>query len=188
MIDLAFDFVFGGVVQFQRQGDVVKNRAGAEQIKVLENHADFGPKRTQLIVAEVVETLIIDFNSTFSGLGQEINRAHQSGFAGAGATNNAENFSLIDVQRHIFDSVNSFAVRSVEGLRKMADIDHRHNYPREAKCKCFNGRASADIKKLVQRNELIEWCRLEDLNSRPSHYECAALPTELNRLPNLPPV
>ena len=26
-----------------------------------------------------------------------------------------------------------------------------------------------------------EWCRREESNSRPSHYECAALPTELRR-------
>src|SRR4051812_25758322 len=25
------------------------------------------------------------------------------------------------------------------------------------------------------------WCRREDLNPRPAHYECAALPTELLR-------
>ena len=26
------------------------------------------------------------------------------------------------------------------------------------------------------------WCRLVDSNHRPTHYECVALPTELNRL------
>lgn len=26
------------------------------------------------------------------------------------------------------------------------------------------------------------WCRLKELNPRPSHYKCAALPTELSRL------
>ena len=26
------------------------------------------------------------------------------------------------------------------------------------------------------------WCRREESNLRPSHYECAALPTELHRL------
>ena len=26
-----------------------------------------------------------------------------------------------------------------------------------------------------------KWCRREESNSRPSHYECAALPTELRR-------
>jgi hypothetical protein len=28
---------------------------------------------------------------------------------------------------------------------------------------------------------LKEWCRQEESNPRPSHYECAALPTELCR-------
>ena len=27
----------------------------------------------------------------------------------------------------------------------------------------------------------IYWCRLGDSNTRPTHYECVALPTELNR-------
>src|SRR5438445_13834955 len=26
-----------------------------------------------------------------------------------------------------------------------------------------------------------EWCRLRDSNTRPTHYECAALPAELRR-------
>ena len=32
-------------------------------------------------------------------------------------------------------------------------------------------------------NEKIgkKWCRLGDLNTRPTHYECVALPTELKR-------
>src|SRR4051794_10795931 len=29
---------------------------------------------------------------------------------------------------------------------------------------------------------MYPWCRREESNSRPSHYECAALPTELRRL------
>ena len=28
---------------------------------------------------------------------------------------------------------------------------------------------------------LKKWCRLGDLNTRPTHYECVALPTELKR-------
>ncbi len=31
------------------------------------------------------------------------------------------------------------------------------------------------------RSTLGDWCRRRDLNSRPSHYECAALPSELRR-------
>src|ERR1700730_6018095 len=31
------------------------------------------------------------------------------------------------------------------------------------------------------RNSLILWCREEDSNLRPAHYECAALPAELSR-------
>ena len=30
-------------------------------------------------------------------------------------------------------------------------------------------------------NPLKNWCRLVDSNYRPTHYECVALPTELNR-------
>ena len=38
-----------------------------------------------------------------------------------------------------------------------------------------------NIKPLFQGHKYLKWCRLKDLNLRPSHYECAALPTELNR-------
>jgi hypothetical protein len=31
-------------------------------------------------------------------------------------------------------------------------------------------------------NDEWGWCRLRDSNTRPSHYECDALPTELKRL------
>ena len=30
--------------------------------------------------------------------------------------------------------------------------------------------------------DFLNWCRREESNPRPSHYECAALPTELHRL------
>lgn len=30
--------------------------------------------------------------------------------------------------------------------------------------------------------ESIRWCRMGDLNTRPPHYECDALPAELMRL------
>ena len=30
-------------------------------------------------------------------------------------------------------------------------------------------------------NYIGKWCRLKDLNLRPTHYECVALPAELNR-------
>ena len=36
-------------------------------------------------------------------------------------------------------------------------------------------------KKLLARRSFFYWCRLGDSNARPTHYECVALPTELNR-------
>ena len=33
----------------------------------------------------------------------------------------------------------------------------------------------------ASRPELTGWCRLGDSNTRPTHYECAALPAELRR-------
>ena len=36
-------------------------------------------------------------------------------------------------------------------------------------------------KKLPTFGEFFYWCRLGDSNARPTHYECVALPTELNR-------
>src|SRR5512145_3003400 len=36
---------------------------------------------------------------------------------------------------------------------------------------------------LETRPERRGWCRLRDSNTRPTHYECAALPAELRRLP-----
>ena len=35
--------------------------------------------------------------------------------------------------------------------------------------------------KKPSEDDLFYWCRLGDLNARPTHYECVALPTELNR-------
>ena len=34
----------------------------------------------------------------------------------------------------------------------------------------------------ISLSACIDWCRQEESNPRPSHYECAALPTELCRL------
>ena len=36
-------------------------------------------------------------------------------------------------------------------------------------------------KKTPRKEEFLYWCRLGDSNARPTHYECVALPTELNR-------
>ena len=39
-----------------------------------------------------------------------------------------------------------------------------------------------NIIKRLYLNDILEWCRLRDSNTRPPHYECDALPAELKRL------
>ena len=182
MINFAVNFFFGDVMQLKWQSDVVEYGARTQQVEVLKNHADLWANCAQLISIHVIERFTIDSNASLRGFIQKIDCSDKSWFTGTGAADNAENFPFIDVKGYIFDSVNCFAVRSTKGLREVVDVNHRIK-PKKNEALSLTQKKGADTKKLVQRNEFKRWCRLEDLNSRPSHYECAALPTELNRLP-----
>ena len=53
-------------------------------------------------------------------------------------------------------------------------------------CCCLFPQFKLNSKKLARYkiNVLKDWCRLEDLNPRPTDYKSAALPTELSRQGN----
>ena len=46
---------------------------------------------------------------------------------------------------------------------------------------CSPSVAPADLNEYTFYETLGEWCRLRDLNSRPTDYKSVALPTELKR-------
>ena len=97
MIDLPVDFFFCGVMQLKRQGNVVKNRTRTQQIEMLENHADFRADRSELLSVEFIEFLTVDCNRALCRPIQKVNGSHQRRFAGAGSTDNAEDFPFINV-------------------------------------------------------------------------------------------
>ncbi len=69
----------------------------------------------------------------------------------------------------------------------MPDLNQRAFYALTAIRKLMPARARpksrADLNRSVLRIRMVmsRWCRMPDLNQRPTHYECVALPTELMR-------
>ena len=60
-----------------------------------------------------------------------------------------------------------------------------------ARCRCpiaagRSASSTAGTAAAANRARLLLWCRWKESNPRPSHYECAALPTELHRHLALP--
>src|SRR6185437_6953944 len=63
----------------------------------------------------------------------------------------------------------------------------RDNLPQNSRLECLPGAYPAPLNERVSSTlrgkSLKRWRRLGDSNTRPTHYECAALPAELRRPP-----
>ena len=101
--DSAVAIVRTPVVAHQRVGDVAGDRAGFKKVELLEHHADFLTDGAQLAFAQVRDVLPHDFHGATRGAFQRVDHAHQRGFASAGVSDDAEDFSFGDVDAHVID-------------------------------------------------------------------------------------
>ena len=139
-LDLFADDVFGRADEFERQRDVVVHRAGAQQIEVLENHADRAAYLAQFVVGEFVEHAAVDIDRARGGAVEEVDAAHERAFPGARATDDAEDFSGLDVDRDVLQGVEDFTLGSAIRLSDVLKLDHgvgafaRRREPPEDRC------------------------------------------------------
>src|SRR5690606_20048089 len=82
-----------GSRQAQREAHVFIDRAGIEQIEVLEHHADALPNIAQGTAVQVGDVFVIDEDAPAGGSLQQVQHAYQRALAGARAPDDAEYFA-----------------------------------------------------------------------------------------------
>ena len=74
--DLFLDLVAADTGKLERQGHVVVDRAGGEQVKVLEDHADLVTDAAKLRSAQLREILTIHNDISLGGPVEEVDTAN----------------------------------------------------------------------------------------------------------------
>ena len=86
---------------FQRQGDVFRDRARGEQVEMLEYHPDLAPDGAQAGVRGRADIMAVDDDLARGGAFQPVHHAQQRRFACAGTADNAGDRALRHVQPDI---------------------------------------------------------------------------------------
>ena len=88
---------------FQREFDVLADRDIGDQVESLENKADFLAQVAQLTAFECGDVAAVDHHMTARRSFQQVDGAHQRGFACSGETHDAEDFAFFHADVHMFD-------------------------------------------------------------------------------------
>ena len=89
------------MIKLKRISDVLRHRFGGEQVELLENHADLLPDRAQLALVQCRDVGTEHGHRAGSGTLQCVDQPHQSGFAGTGIADDAENVATVNAQADI---------------------------------------------------------------------------------------
>ena len=135
-------------------GDIVKDSAAIQEVKVLEDHAHVPPQGLELFftegllrtalggtegaaacAADGAETLHADA----AGIGplEKIDAAHQRALACAGIAHDAVYIPGLDVEGYVFHRVNGRA-RRVKGFVQFLDFDHILTLSNKTKTRPYN--------------------------------------------------
>lgn len=117
--DTLVDGVLGGVQVLQRQGDVLGDRASAQQRGGLEDDADTAAGGEQLVTVEAGEVLAVDTHGAAGGTLQETDTSRQGALTGAAGADHGEDLAAPHGQRYV---VEHGAV--TESLGQVLDLDH----------------------------------------------------------------
>ena len=109
--------------QLHREADVLQAAALHQQVKLLEDHRDLTAALAQLGGRQRLHGGAVDDDAALRGALQQIDAAHQRGFARAGHANDAINSSIRDGQVDVVQRVHR-AVFHLESLGKVFDLDH----------------------------------------------------------------
>ena len=121
-LDLFADDVLGRADELERERDVVVDRAGAQQVEVLEDHADAAAAFAQLVFGELGEVLAVDRDGAFARAVEKVDAAHERALAGAGETDNSEDLPLLDVQADVLQGVDRSGA-GPEGFVQMLNLN-----------------------------------------------------------------
>ena len=111
-----------------RLDDVVQHRAVAEEVEVLEHHADVAALLRGVLLAHLVQhavaiviadQLAVDVEAAGVDLLQVVHAAQQGGLAGAGRADQAGDLAGVDLQVDAFEHV-----EVAEGLPHVHGLDH----------------------------------------------------------------
>lgn len=111
----------------QREGDVIVNRGRAQQVEVLENHADILACLAQLFFAHGRHVLSVDDDFAGRRPLEHVDAADQRGLAGAAESDDAENLAAGNRQVNAFECLDG-ARGAVICLLNMRQLNHITRY------------------------------------------------------------
>ncbi|MNZ44195.1 hypothetical protein D3C78_618230 [compost metagenome] len=112
--------------QRQRQGDIVGDGLGGQQVEVLEDHPDLLAEAAQLVGVEGGNVFAVDDDLPARGLFQPVDQAQHGAFACAGMADQAEHLAVFDGQAGWVQS-GDFPTGDAVGLVYMLELDHVAN-------------------------------------------------------------
>ena len=111
--------------QLHGEADVLQAAALHQQVELLEDHRDLPAAGAQLGGRERFHLHAVNDDAALGGAFQQVDAAHQRGFARTGHTDDAVDGTIRNGQVDIAQRVDR-AVLHLEGLGKMFDLDHRN--------------------------------------------------------------
>ena len=111
--------------QIHREADVLQAAALHQQVELLEDHRDLPAALTQLGRRELFHLHAVNDHAALGGALQQVDAAHQRGFARTGHADDAINGTIRDGKVDVLQRIHR-AVLHLEGLGKMFDLDHRN--------------------------------------------------------------
>ncbi len=93
------NFGRGPATQVEREGDVFQAGESGEEVEELEDEADFvAADAGELVVGDAAQEGAIDADIAIGGAIEPTDEIEESGFAGAGGTDEGNHFAFIDLQ------------------------------------------------------------------------------------------
>ena len=120
-----FGFLFLHTCQLHGEADVLQAAALHQQVELLEDHGDVPAALPQGGGRQGLHRGAVDDDAALSGAFQQVDAAHQRGFARARHTDDAVNRTIRDGQVDVLQRIHC-AVLHLEGLGKVFDLDHRN--------------------------------------------------------------
>ena len=111
--------------QLHGKTDVLQAAALHEQVELLEDHGDLAAALTQGRRRQGLHGGAVDHHAALGGALQQVDAAHQRGFARTGHADDAVDGTIRNGQVDVFQRVHR-AVLHLEGLGKVFDLDHRN--------------------------------------------------------------
>ena len=111
--------------QLHGEADVLQAGALHQQVELLEDHSDVAAALAQLGRGQALHGSAVNDDAALRGALQQIDAAHQRGFARAGHADDAIDGTIRDGQVNVFQRIHR-AVLHLEGLGNVFDLDHRN--------------------------------------------------------------